>query len=63
MRVARRYKPKSEFAVLVDDKVFVGLIGGKPQFSDDWSKAKTFDDDRKMKFFTDNFREPIKIVL
>jgi hypothetical protein len=63
MRVARRYRPESEFVVLVNDKVFVGLIGGKPFFSEDWSKAKKFDDERKMKFFTDNFKEPIKLLV
>lgn len=58
---ARRYKKKKEFAVVVNDQVFVGLLGGKCTFSDNWSKAKTFDDERKFEFFKKNFKDPIKV--
>ena len=58
---ARRYKKKKEFAVVVDDKVFVGLLGGRSVFSDDWSKAKTFDDERKFTFFQKHFKNPIRL--
>lgn len=58
---ARRYKKKKEFAVVVGEQVFVGLLGGRSVFSDDWSKAKTFDDERKFEFFKKNFKNPIKI--
>ena len=60
---AKRTKvvPKSEFAVIVGDKAFVGILGGVPYFSEDWSKAKTFDDERKFIFFQKHFKNPIRL--
>ena len=59
---SKKYE-KVEYAVIVADKAFVGLVGGKSVFSEDWSKAKTFDDERKFDFFSRNFKDPVKIVL
>ena len=63
-RVSRkRYVREEEFAVIVEDKAFVGLLGGKAIFSDDWSKAKTFNEESKFQFFQKNFKDPVKLFL
>lgn len=62
-RYSRKNYVKEEFAVIVDDKAFVGLMGGKAVFSEDWSKAKTFNEASKFQFFQKNFKDPVKLVL
>jgi hypothetical protein len=58
----RKVEEKKEYAIIVDEKVFIGMkYGGVCLFSKDWSLAKTFDDERKFKFFEDNFKGAVML--